>query len=189
MISRFDFRRLDIPDVILVEPRVFRDSRGFFMEFYRTSDFRKNGIDYDFVQDNHSRSGRFVLRGFHYQLRPYEQGKLVRCIRGRIIDVALDIRKGSPWYGKYVAVELSEYNNLMLWIPPGFAHAFLGLEEQNEVIYKVTKEYSAEHERGIIWNDPDIGLGWNIENPILSEKDRNLPRLKDAENNFFYERS
>lgn len=181
-----EFIKLEIPDVVLIRPKVFEDSRGFFMEFFRASVFREAGISFDFVQDNHSRSSRFVLRGFHYQLRPAEQGKLVKCVRGRVLDVAVDIRKNSPWYGKYVAVELSEYNRLMLWIPPGFAHAFLALDEENELIYKVTKEYSPEHERGIVWNDPQIGVRWGVENPILSEKDRNLPPLKDAENNFFY---
>lgn len=184
----FEFKRLDIPDVILIKPDIFTDQRGFFMEVFKLSVFKENGINYEFVQDNHSQSGRFVLRGFHYQIRPMEQGKLVRCIRGRIIDIALDIRKNSPWYGKYVAVELSEYNKLMLWIPPGFAHAFLGLEEKNDVIYKTTKEYSREHERGIIWNDPDIGINLGIENPVVSEKDSKLPRLKYTENNFLYEK-
>lgn len=183
----FVFRRLEIPDVILIKPNIFEDERGFFIEFYKDSVFKSNNITYNFVQDNHSMSKKFVLRGFHYQLRPAEQGKLVRCIKGRILDVAVDIRKNSPWYGKYVAVELSEYNKLMLWIPPGFAHAFLSLEEENEVIYKVTKEYSPAHERGIIWNDPDICVRWGIENPIVSAKDRELPPLREAENNFFYE--
>ena len=183
----FIFKELDIPDVILIEPKVFGDSRGFFMETYKYSEFKKNGIEYNFVQDNHSRSQKGVLRGLHYQLKPMEQGKLVRCVRGRIWDVAVDIRKGSPWYGKWVAVELSEENKLMLWIPPGFAHGFVALTDYTEVIYKVTKEYSPELERGIIWNDPELAIDWPIENPILSEKDRNLPRFKDAENNFVYE--
>ena len=182
----FIFKRLEIPDVILIEPKIFEDARGFFMETYKYSEFRKNGIEYEFVQDNHSKSKKGVLRGLHYQLKPMEQGKLVRCIRGRIWDVAVDIRKGSPWYKKWVAVELSEENKLMLWVPPGFAHGFVALEDNTEVVYKVTKEYTPELDRGIIWNDPDIGIEWPIENPILSEKDSNLPRLKDAENNFIY---
>ena len=182
----FIFKRLEIPDIILIEPKVFGDERGFFIETYKSSEFKANGITYDFVQDNHSRSQKGVLRGLHYQLQPMEQGKLVRCVRGRIWDVAVDIRKGSPWYGKWVAVELSEENKLMLWIPPGFAHGFVALEDGTEVIYKVTKEYAPELDRGIIWNDPDIGIKWPIENPILSEKDKNPPRLKDAENNFTY---
>ncbi len=182
----FIFKRLEIPDVILIEPKVFEDNRGFFMETYKYSEFKKSGIHYEFVQDNHSKSKKGVLRGLHYQLKPMEQGKLVRCIKGRILDVAVDIRKGSPWYGKWVAVELSEENKLILWIPPGFAHGFIALEDDTEVVYKVTKEYSPEFERGIIWNDPYIGIKWPIENPILSEKDKNLPLLKDAENNFTY---
>ncbi|WP_461832272.1 dTDP-4-dehydrorhamnose 3,5-epimerase [Aquifex sp.] len=182
----FIFKKLEIPDVILIEPKVFGDERGFFMETYKSSEFKANGIKYEFVQDNHSRSQKGVLRGLHYQLKPMEQGKLVRCIRGRIWDVAVDIRKGSPWFGKWVAVELSEENKLMLWIPPGFAHGFVALEDGTEVIYKVTKEYSPELDRGIIWNDPDIGIKWPIKNPILSKKDSSLPKLKDAENNFFY---
>ncbi len=182
----FSFKRLEIPDVILVEPEVFGDERGFFMETYKASDFKRNGIDYDFVQDNHSRSQKGVLRGLHYQLRPMEQGKLVRCVRGRIWDVAVDIRKGSPWFGKWVAVELSEENRLMFWVPPGFAHGFVALEDGTEVIYKVTKEYAPELDRGIIWNDPDLAIDWPVGDPILSEKDRKLPRLRDAENNFTY---
>ncbi len=132
----FSFKRLEIPDVILVEPKVFGDERGFFMETYKASEFKKNGIEYDFVQDNHSKSQKGVLRGLHYQLRPMEQGKLVRCVRGRIWDVAVDIRKGSPWFGKWVAVELSEENKLMFWVPPGFAHGFVALEDGTEVIYQ-----------------------------------------------------
>jgi len=182
----FTFKRLEIPDVILVQPKVFGDERGFFMETYKASEFKKNGIDYDFVQDNHSRSQKGVLRGLHYQLKPMEQGKLVRCVKGRIWDVAVDIRKGSPWYGKWVAVELSEENKLMLWVPPGFAHGFVALEDGTEVIYKVTKEYAPELDRGIIWNDPDLAIDWPIKNPILSEKDKNLPKLREAENNFEY---
>jgi len=182
----FIFKRLEIPDVILIEPKIFEDGRGFFMETYKHSEFKKNGIEYEFVQDNHSKSKKGVLRGLHYQLKPMEQGKLVRCIRGKIWDVAVDIRKGSPWYGKWVAVELSEDNKLMLWIPPGFAHGFVALEDNTEVVYKVTKEYAPELDRGIIWNDPDIGINWPIEEPILSEKDKKLPKLKEAENNFVY---
>jgi dTDP-4-dehydrorhamnose 3,5-epimerase len=182
----FEFQRMEIPDVILVRPKVFGDDRGFFMETYKASEFKENGIDYDFVQDNHSRSQKGVLRGLHYQLKPMEQGKLVRCVRGRIWDVAVDIRKGSPWYGRWVAVELSEENKLMLWVPPGFAHGFVALEDNTEVIYKVTNEYAPELGRGILWNDPDLGIEWPIKKPILSEKDKNQPLFKEAENNFEY---
>lgn len=182
----FTFERLEIPDIILIKPKVFGDERGFFMETYKFSEFVKNGIPYEFVQDNHSKSQKNVLRGLHYQLEPMEQGKLVRCIRGRIWDVAVDIRKGSPWYAKWVAVELSEENKYMLWIPPGFAHGFVALEDNTEVVYKTTKEYAPELDRGIIWNDPTIAINWPIKNPILSKKDMAQPRLEEAENNFTY---
>ncbi|RLG13263.1 dTDP-4-dehydrorhamnose 3,5-epimerase [Candidatus Pacearchaeota archaeon] len=181
----FKFKKLEIPDVILIEPVVFTDERGFFIETFKASDFKANNISYEFVQDNHSKSRKGVLRGLHYQLKPMEQGKLVRCIKGKIWDVAVDIRKGSPWYRKWVGVELSEKNKLMLWIPPGFAHGFVALEDA-EVIYKCTKEYAPQYDRGIIWNDPELAIHWPIKNPILSLKDANLPNLKDAENNFEY---
>ena len=182
------FRRLEIPDVILVEPVVFPDHRGFFKEIYKRTDFLANGIPYDFVQANVSTSRRGVVRGLHYQLRPMEQGKLVIVIRGRIYDVAVDIRKGSPWFGKYAAAELSEDNHLALWIPPGFAHGFQALEDDTVVLYLVTKEYSPQHERCIRWDDPEIGIDWPIkENVILSEKDKKGTPLREAETNFEYE--
>ena len=185
----FEFIKTEIPEVIIVKPKVFGDERGFFMETYKKSDFKKAGIDTDFVQDNHSKSVKGVLRGLHYQLEPKAQGKLVRCIRGKIFDVAVDIRKGSPTFGKWIGLELSEENKLMLWIPEGFAHGFLTLSEEAEIVYKVSgAEYSPEHDRGIRWNDPDIGIKWPLEGePILSEKDRIAPLLKDAEVNFVYE--
>ncbi len=184
----FEFKRLEIPDVILIKPVVFEDERGYFMETYKFSEFKANGISLEFVQDNHSKSAKGVLRGLHYQLKPMEQGKLVRCIKGRIWDVAVDIRKGSPWYGKWVAVELSEENKFILWIPPGFAHGFVSLEDGTEVIYKVTKEYSPAHDRGIIWNDPTLNIKWPIKNPILSSKDSKQPSFLEAENNFIYKK-
>ena len=185
----FEFIRTEIPEVIIVKPRVFGDERGFFMETYKKSDFEKAGIDTDFVQDNHSKSVKGVLRGLHYQLEPKAQGKLVRCIRGKIFDVAVDIRRGSPTFGKWIGVELSEENKLMLWIPKGFAHGFLTLSEEAEIVYKVSgAEYSPEDDRNIRWNDPDIGIEWPLEGePILSEKDKTAPSLKDAEVNFVYE--
>ncbi|WP_163329001.1 dTDP-4-dehydrorhamnose 3,5-epimerase [Desulfurobacterium thermolithotrophum] len=184
----FEFIRTEIPEVIIVEPKVFGDERGFFMETYKKSDFVKVGIDTDFVQDNHSKSIKGVLRGLHYQLEPKAQGKLVRCVKGKIFDVAVDIRKESPTFGKWVGMELSEENKLMLWIPKGFAHGFLTLSEEAEIIYKVSGgEYSPEHDRSIRWNDPDIGIKWPLDGePILSEKDRMAPFLKDAEMNFVY---
>jgi dTDP-4-dehydrorhamnose 3,5-epimerase len=184
----FEFIRTDLSEVILIKPKVFGDERGFFMESYKKSDFEKVGIDEDFVQDNHSKSKKGILRGLHYQLNPRAQGKLVRCIRGKIFDVAVDIRRGSPTFGKYIAVELSEENHLMLWIPKGFAHGFLTLSEEAEVIYKVSgSEYSPEHDRAIRWNDPEINIKWPIDGePILSPKDQQAPLLKDAEINFVY---
>ncbi len=181
----FNAQRLDIPDVILIEPIVFRDERGFFIETYKKSDFKEIGINADFFQDNHSRSKKGVLRGLHYQLHPKAQGKLVRCIKGKIWDVAVDIRKGSPWFGKWVAVELSEENHLMLWIPPGFAHGFVALED-SEVLYKTTSEYASELDAGIRWNDPELSIAWPIDSPILSKKDAELPFLREAKNNFIY---
>ncbi len=180
----FEFKQLEIADVILVIPKVFEDERGFFMETYKYSEFRKNGIDVEFVQDNHSKSTYGVLRGLHYQKNPKAQGKLVRCIKGKILDVAVDIRKGSPTFGKWVSAILSEENKHMLYVPVGFAHGFAVLSEEAEVLYKTTDEYSPEHDRGILWNDPEIGIDWQVENPIISEKDKNLPLLKDADINF-----
>ena len=188
----FEFVKTEIPDIILVKPRVFTDCRGFFMETYKKSDFKLAGIDTDFVQDNHSKSIKGVLRGLHYQKEPFAQGKLVRCIRGKIFDVAVDIRKGSPTFGKWVGYELSEENRLMLWIPKGFAHGFLTLSEEAEVVYKVSGgEYNPDYDAGIRWDDPDIGIDWpveSVEEVLLSEKDRNLPFLKDADINFVYGR-
>lgn len=183
----FQFKRLEIPDLILVIPKVFRDDRGFFLETYKRSDFVKFGIKEQFNQDNHSFSRKGVLRGLHYQLNPKAQGKLVRCLKGKIFDVAVDIRKGSPTFGKWVGVELSEDNFHMLYIPPGFAHGFVVLSEEAHVLYKVTNEYSPEHDRGIIWNDPTININWPISNPILSDKDRKWPTLEEAEINFYYQ--
>ena len=182
----FQFTPLKIPQVLLIEPKVFGDERGFFLEVYKASDFKGAGINLDFLQDSHSRSQKGVLRGLHYQLKPKAQGKLLRCIRGRIFDVAVDIRKNSPHYGQWVGAELSEENKKLLWVPPGFAHGFMALEDNTEVIYKTTDEYAPEMDRGIRWDDPDIGVEWPSISPILSEKDLKAPCLKDGENNFEY---
>lgn len=165
--------RLAIPDVILLEPKVFGDDRGFFFESYNRAAFKEaTGLDPDFVQDNHSRSVKGVLRGLHYQLPPKAQGKLVRVVAGEVFDVAVDIRKGSPTFGKWVAEVLSAQNKRQMWIPPGFAHGFLTLSETAEFLYKTTDYYSPEHERCIRWNDPEIGVQWPIEgSPTLSDKD------------------
>lgn len=181
----FEFFKFNIKGVYLIKPKVFEDQRGFFLEFYKNSEFSRVGININFVQDNHSRSKRGVLRGLHYQLNPKAQGKLIKCLRGRIYDVAVDIRVGSPTYGKWVSAELSEENKLMLWIPPGFAHGFLALEDC-EIIYKCTAEYDPSLERGIIWNDPEIGVDWPLKEPLLSERDSCLPTLREAENNFYF---
>ncbi len=175
----FEFFSLEIKDVIVVKPKVFEDSRGFFLETYKKSEFEKAGIKENFNQDNHSKSVKNVLRGIHFQLNPKAQAKLVRCIKGKIFDVAVDLRKNSPTFKKWVGIELSEENKLMLYIPAGFGHGFLTLSDEAEVLYKVTEEYSPQHDAGIRWDDPDIGITWGIENPILSKKDANLPYLKD----------
>ena len=183
----FNFIKLEIPDVILIEPGIYEDERGFFIETYKYSEFEKYGIDCTFVQDNHSKSVKSVLRGLHYQINPKAQGKLIRVTNGVLFDVAVDIRKGSPHYGKWVGCTLSADNKKSLYIPPGFAHGFCTMSDAAEVIYKVTNFYSPELDRGIIWNDPDIGINWPEQNPILSEKDASLPLLKNADNNFTYE--
>lgn len=176
----FEFERLEIEDLILVKPKVFGDNRGFFMETYKKSDFIANGIDVKFNQDNHSKSTAHVLRGLHYQAAPYGQAKLVRCGRGRIYDAAVDIRKNSKTYGKYVKVELSEDNKYMLYIPAGFAHGFVVLSDEAELLYKASGEYNPQADRGVLWNDKDINIDWEIDfEPILSEKDKIQPKLKD----------
>ena len=184
----FIFKELSIPEVVLIEPTVFRDSRGFFMETYKYSDFARMDVKEYFVQDNYSKSSKGILRGLHFQKNPNAQGKLVQCLKGKIFDVAVDIRKGSPTFGQWVSTELAEENNLILYVPSGFAHGFVVLSEVANVIYKCTREYSPEDDRGIIWNDPDINIQWPVKDPVLSEKDKKHPALKDADNNFEYER-
>ena len=182
----FNFKKLEIPEVILIEPKIFEDGRGFFTEIYKYSDFAGAGMKEHFVQDNYSKSVKGVLRGLHFQKNPNAQGKLVQCIKGRIFDVAVDIRKGSRTFGQWVSAELSEKNNLMLYVPPAFAHGFVVLSEAAGVIYKCTREYSPEDDRGIVWNDPEININWPVKNPVLSEKDKKHPLLRDADNNFKY---
>jgi dTDP-4-dehydrorhamnose 3,5-epimerase len=177
-----NFLKTRIPDVVVIEPAVYGDGRGFFLESYRKDLFSKNGISADFVQDNHSLSQKGILRGLHYQAAPKAQGKLVRCVRGRVFDVAVDIRKGSPTFGQWTSEILSAENKKMIYIPPGFAHGFLSLEDGTEVLYKTTDLYSPEHERGIAWNDPALGISWPETGvkPVLSEKDKKFPLLKEA---------
>ena len=176
----FEFIPQEIKDVILVKPKVFGDNRGFFLESYKKSDFYANGITVEFNQDNHSKSSKGVLRGLHYQAKPHGQAKIVRCVKGRIYDVAVDIRPNSATYGKYVKVELSEENKQMLYIPVGFAHGFVALSDEVEILYKASGEYAPHADRGIIWNDTDINIDWNIDfEPNLSEKDKVQPKFKD----------
>lgn len=170
-----------IPEVLLIEPKVFGDDRGFFFESWNEREFRSAGIDQRFVQDNHSKSARHVLRGLHYQIRQ-PQGKLVRVVAGEIFDVAVDIRRSSPRFGQHVTVRLSAEKHNMLWVPIGFAHGFCVVSDSAEVVYKTTDLYAPEHERTIQWNDPTIGIGWPISvPPILSAKDSKGMLLNEAE--------
>lgn len=176
----FEFKKSDIDGVVLVTPQVFGDKRGFFMETYQKSTFFKNGITVEFNQDNHSKSTKGVLRGLHYQKAPHAQAKLVRCSKGKILDVAVDIRKNSPTFGKWVGEILSEENKNMLFIPEGFAHGFVVLSDEAELLYKASGEYSPENDRGIRWDDPEINIDWGIDyKPTISEKDEKQPYLKD----------
>ncbi|GHC87669.1 dTDP-4-dehydrorhamnose 3,5-epimerase [Pseudorhodoferax aquiterrae] len=178
--------RLEIPDVLLVEPKVFGDTRGFFYESFNAEGFRvATGLGLDFVQDNHSRSSKGVLRGLHYQLPPHAQGKLVRVVRGAVFDVAVDIRASSPSFGRWVGAELTEENHRQLWVPPGFAHGFLVLSDSADFLYKTTDYYAATHERCIAWNDAALAIEWPLyalqTAPTLSVKDAAAPGLSAAE--------
>ncbi len=182
----FQFTRLDIPDVLLIEPRTFKDQRGFFMETYKKSEFAANGISSEIIQSNYSHSTRGTLRGLHYQKHPQAQGKLVMALRGEVFDVAVDIRKGSPTYGQWVGTVLSDENFHMLYVPVGFAHGFCVLSDEADFVYQVTAEYAPELERGIVWNDPTIGIQWPIPEPMLSPQDAQLPLLQEADIDFVY---
>lgn len=160
-----------LKDLFLIQPDVFPDARGYFFESYQKEKFLKLGIDAEFVQDNESMSQKGVLRGLHYQKPPYAQGKLVRVVKGAVLDVAVDIRKGSPTYGHWIAEVISAENKLMVWIPIGFAHGFLTLEDDTIFQYKCTNYYNKESEGGIIWNDPDLNINWGIREPLVSGKD------------------
>ncbi|MDN8542459.1 dTDP-4-dehydrorhamnose 3,5-epimerase [Erwinia sp. BC051422] len=171
-----------LTDVLIFEPTVFGDHRGFFFESFSQKFFDEAvGTSVSFVQDNHSKSSQGVLRGLHYQLNPNAQGKLVRCVEGAVLDVAVDIRKDSATFGQWVGVELSAENKRQLWIPAGFAHGFVTLSETAEFVYKTTNYYAKESERSIVWNDPDIAIDWKISDVLLSDKDKHAPRLQDAE--------
>ncbi|MCP3900316.1 MAG: dTDP-4-dehydrorhamnose 3,5-epimerase [Desulfobacteraceae bacterium] len=177
------YTKLNIPDVVLMEPKVFGDKRGFFMETWREDDFKSNIADFSFVQDNHSKSSKGILRGLHYQIK-HAQGKLVRVISGIVFDVAVDLRKSSPNFGKWVGVTLSSENKSLLWIPPGFAHGFYVLSDEAEFIYKCTDYYAPEYEQSIKWDDPTLGIDWPLisgEKPLLSPKDEVGTSFKTAE--------
>lgn len=177
-----------LADVKIIEPEVFGDHRGFFSESYNEKLFSDHGIAFNFVQDNHSLSKEAgIIRGLHYQLSPMAQTKLIRAVTGSIYDVAVDIRKGSPTYGEWVGVILSEDNHRQLLVPKGFAHGFCTISSNVHVLYKVDAYYSKENDRGILWNDPEISIEWPISAPILSEKDTQHPQLKEAEIDFRFE--
>ncbi|ONN27377.1 dTDP-4-dehydrorhamnose 3,5-epimerase [Thermosipho affectus] len=181
--SKFKKVSTPIEGLYIIEPTVFGDNRGFFMESWNKKEFSEIGLDIDFVQDNHSRSKKDVLRGLHFQVK-YPQGKLVRVVRGIVFDVAVDLRKNSPTFGKWYGVILSEENKKMFYIPEGFAHGFLVLSDEADFLYKTTEYYYPEYDAGVIWNDPDINIKWpfeeyGIKEPILSEKDKKLPQLKE----------
>ena len=172
----------DLPGVLILEPKVFGDARGFFQETWNAKVFAEIGIDAQFVQDNHSRSAKGILRGLHYQVQD-PQGKLVRVTSGRVFDVAVDIRRSSPHFGRWTGVELSGENKRMFWVPPGFAHGFVALEDESDFLYKCTALYAPQWDRSIAWNDPDIAIDWPLEGlaPLLSAKDVAAIALKDAE--------
>ncbi len=173
--------RLAIPEVVLIEPKVFGDARGFFFESFNQKAFNEaTGTNHQFVQDNHSRSAKGVLRGLHYQIQQ-PQGKLVRVVRGAVFDVAVDIRKSSPTFGRWVGAELSEDNQHQLWVPPGFAHGFLVLSDMADFLYKTTDYYAPQYERSILWNDSDLNIDWPIGEPILSNKDRQGLKFNSAD--------
>lgn len=177
------FARLEIQDVVLIVPKVFEDERGFFLESFREDRFLEAGITARFVQDNHSASSRGVLRGLHYQIQQ-SQGKLLRCVAGEIFDVAVDLRRSSPTFGRWVAVTLSAENKQMLWVPPGFAHGVYVLSERAELLYKTSDYYAPQHERSLLWNDPALNISWPLvddQPPILSKKDAEGIPLSQAE--------
>ncbi len=183
----FEFKRLEIPEVILIKPKVYKDDRGFFLETHKKEDMEKNGIKGEFVQDNHSGSERGVLRGLHFQKEPYAQAKIIRCTRGIIYDVSVDLRQNSPTFSRYLGLVLSEHNKHQLYVPKGCAHGFLVLSDVAEVEYKVDNVYAPEYEGGLIWSDPDVGVSWPLNDPILSKRDCLWPTLKNLarEGNLF----
>jgi len=178
----------EIPDVCIIKPKIFKDDRGYFLESYSREKLSRAGIDVDFVQDNESKSSKGVLRGLHFQRPPYAQGKLVRVIKGAAFDVAVDLRQHSPWFGRWVGVNLNEQEKNMCWIPPGFAHGFLTLEDETIFAYKCTNIYHPASEGSVLWNDPQLGIQWPVLQPLLSEKDQHAPLMCDLDDLFFYNR-
>lgn len=176
--------KTEIDGLLIIEPQVFRDERGYFYESYNVEKYAQTGIGPVFVQDNQSFSQKGTIRGLHYQRTPFEQGKLVRVIKGAVYDVAVDIRKNSPTYGKFHGVELTEENMLMYWIPPGFAHGFEVLRDDTIFQYKCTKLYNKESEGGVFWNDPELGIPWSAAQPIVSDRDKNLPKFAEFNSPF-----
>ena len=174
-----NIKKTELPGLLLIEPRVFGDERGYFFESCNLPLFKEAGIDVNFLQDNESMSAKGVLRGLHFQEPPFEQGKLVRVARGAVLDVSVDIRKDSPTFGKWLGYELSAQNKRMLWIPPGFAHGFLSLSDDTIFIYKCTNLYNRESENAILWNDPELNIDWGIKNPLVSDKDKSAPLFRD----------
>jgi dTDP-4-dehydrorhamnose 3,5-epimerase len=183
-INKMKFQKFEIEGLVLIEPKVFEDSRGYFFESYNKKIFSDNGIEAEFVQDNQSMSQKGVVRGLHFQAPPYAQGKLVRVLQGSVIDVAVDLRKNSPTYGQHLSVKLTADNKKMFYIPEGFAHGFVTLEDNTIFSYKCTNYYNPQYEGGVLWNDPQLNINWQIENPILSEKDKKLPLLAQLSSPF-----
>lgn len=181
-----NIKKTDIEGLLVIEPNIFQDERGLFMEAYHRDRYRESGIAAEFLQDNLSVSKKGVLRGLHYQAPPFEQGKLVLVLRGRVLDVAVDIRTGSPTYGKHVSVELSADNHRQFWIPAGFAHGFVALEDDTIFSYKCTNVYSQEHDRGIHYDDPALAIDWGVSNPTVSEKDQQHPLFLNIKKEFIY---
>jgi dTDP-4-dehydrorhamnose 3,5-epimerase len=179
-----------LPGLLLIEPKAFGDDRGFFLEFYNRDSFKEFGLAEPFVQDNHSRSKKGVLRGMHYQNNPTPMGKLVKCVHGRIFDVGVDVRKGSPTFGQWFGEILTGDNHKMLYLPPGFAHGFLSLEDDTDVIYACTNVYSPKDERAVVWNDPDLAIKWPLElvggKALVNDKDQTSPGLKNIDTNFVF---
>ena len=173
-----------IEGLLVIKPKIFGDDRGHFFESWSKDSFAKNGLDLDFVQDNQSLSSKGVLRGLHFQNPPYAQGKLVRVIKGSVLDVAVDIRKDSPTYGQHFSIQLSEKNKTIFWIPPGFAHGFVTLEDDTIFTYKCTGVYNKESEGALLWSDKDLNIDWGVESPLVSEKDLVAGSFNNFESNF-----